>query len=132
MQLTNDFHLTEFQSKDGAEMPQWVFDNIMFLADNLQIIRDEIGKPIMINSAYRSPQHNAKIGGVKNSQHTLGNAADLSVRDMTPNKLSKVILRLIKQGRISEGGVGLYNGFVHYDIRGYKARWDKSSWYNFF
>ena len=32
---------------------------------------------------------------------------------------------------MKEGGVGLYNGFVHYDIRGTKARWDNSSLFNF-
>ena len=37
----------------------------------------------------------------------------------------KTIEALIELEYIPEGGLGIYNTFVHYDIRGYKARWDK-------
>lgn len=132
MKLTKNFNKIEFESKDGAEMPEWVLTNIKELAKNLQVIRDVVGVPVHINSGYRSPQHNKRIGGVRNSKHTKGLAADITVQNYTPKKLARLILKLIKQGKIKQGGVGLYNGFVHYDIRGYKARWDKSPWYNFF
>ena len=46
--------------------------------DTCQMIRDEMGIPIHINSGYRCKQHNANVGGVKNSYHTQGLAADLS------------------------------------------------------
>ena len=104
-------------------MPSDVLDNVKELAKNLQVIRDEIGKSIHVNSGYRSPSYNKKIGGATRSQHLLGNAADLRVNGMKPSELHKVILRLIKEKKISEGGVGLYRTFVHYDIRGTKARW---------
>lgn len=48
------------------------------LIDICQKIRDKLGAPIRINSGYRCPVHNAKVGGVKNSYHTQGKAADLS------------------------------------------------------
>ena len=131
MKLTDNFNKIEFESKDGSEMPDWVLVNIKELAENLQVIRDIVCKPIHINSAYRSPEHNEKIGGVKNSFHKKGIAADITDKGKTPRQLAKLILDLIKQGDISQGGVGLYNGFVHYDIRGTTARWDNSSWYNF-
>ncbi len=131
MKLTTNFYKEEFNSKDGAPMPLDVLENIKDLANQLQVIRDYIKEPLHINSAYRSPEHNAKIGGVKNSQHVKGKAADLTSKNFTPKQLSKVIITLINEGRIKEGGVGLYNGFVHYDIRGYKARWDNSSLFNF-
>jgi uncharacterized protein YcbK (DUF882 family) len=131
MQITNNFHLIEFHSKDGSPMPDHVLQNVAELARNLQILRNEIGKPIHINSGYRSPEHNRRIGGVPNSFHTKGMAADIVVRGISPRKLSKIIRKLISQGKMEKGGIGLYNTFVHYDIRGYNARWDNSSWFNF-
>jgi len=126
MKLTENFSKSEFDSKDGAEMPEEVLENVKELAKNLQVIRDTIGMSISINSGYRSPAHNKKVGGATKSQHLLGTAADLKTR-MKPSVLHKIILGLINEGKISEGGVGLYNSFVHYDIRGEKARWDFSN-----
>ena len=121
--LSKSFSIEEFNSKDGAEMPADVLENIKKLAKNLQVIRDEIGKPIKINSAYRSPAHNKAVGGVKNSMHVKGKAADIVVTGVTPTQLAAVIFKLIEQKKISQGGVGIYPNFVHYDIRGTKARW---------
>jgi uncharacterized protein YcbK (DUF882 family) len=123
MKLTPNFSKSEFECRDGSEMPDSVFENVKKLALNLQAIRLEIGKSIRVNSGYRSPSYNKEIGGVPFSQHLLGKAADLKASGMTAKELHKVILRLIKEGKISEGGVGLYRTFVHYDIRGTKARW---------
>lgn len=121
--LSKNFSLAEFASKDGAETPPDVLENLQKLANNLQVIRDEIGKPIKINSAYRSPAHNKAVGGVKNSMHVKGKAADIVVTGVTPAQLGQIIFRLIEQKKISQGGVGIYPNFVHYDIRGTKARW---------
>lgn len=123
MQLTKNFHLSEFASKDGKGFPPDVIPNIKKLAANLQIIRDTIGKPININSGYRSPEHNAKIGGAKNSYHVKGMAADIVVKDMTPKEIEKVILQLIHDKKIEAGGLKAYNTFVHYDVRGRYATW---------
>ena len=129
-QLTRNFNKREFNSKDGKRMPIDVFLNIQVLAQQLQVIRDTINSPLNINSAYRSPEHNKRIGGVPNSQHLLGNAADITSRDFTPTQLYSIIEGLIEQGKILQGGLGLYNGFVHYDIRGKNPktgkgyRWD--------
>jgi len=131
MNLTNDFTLKEFECNDGTEIPQKYIDNVKELAKNLQVLREEIGLPISINSSYRHPEYNKRIGGAKFSQHLTASASDIVVRDMTPKKVAKTILKLIKNGKMKEGGVGLYNGFVHYDIRGTKARWDNSSLFNF-
>lgn len=130
MMLTKDFHISEFMCRDGSGLPFGIRGNVLELAQNLQVIRDYIGKPIHINSAYRSISHNEKIGGVPNSQHTYGRAADVTVKGLSPRKLARIIRKLIRQGKIKQGGVGLYNGFVHYDIRGYKARWNRSSLFN--
>ncbi len=124
MRLTKNFTQREFKSKDGATMPEEVLCNIKDLADNLQVLRDFLGEPVRINSAYRSPAHNKSIGGSKNSQHLIGKASDIRVRDIETKDLYLIIESLIIDGKMTEGGLGLYNTFVHYDIRGNKARWD--------
>lgn len=131
MKLTANFTLREFECNDGTTVPEKYISNVNKLAYNLQVLRDELKKPIHINSGYRHPAYNKRIRGAKFSQHLTASASDITVRDITPKKLARTILKLIKQGKMNEGGVGLYNGFVHYDIRGTKARWDNSSLFNF-
>lgn len=124
MNLTKNFKKEEFDSKDGARMPNDVLNNVQELAKNVQIIRDYVGVPLTINSGYRSPEHNKAVGGVANSEHVKGKASDLSSKQITPNKLYDTILKLIADGKIYNGGVGIYNTFVHYDIGGKGRRWD--------
>jgi uncharacterized protein YcbK (DUF882 family) len=123
MILTKNFNKQEFDSKDGAEMPLEVLQNIKELATNLQVLRDELKAPITINSGYRSPKHNAKIGGAKRSQHLLGTASDIVVSGHTPQEVAIVIEDLIRSGKMKQGGLKAYNSFTHYDIRGVRARW---------
>ena len=124
MRLTENFRKEEFDSKDGACMPNDVLNNIAELAKNVQIIRDYVGVPLTINSGYRSPAHNKSVGGVADSYHVQGKASDLSSKQITPKKLYDAILKLIADGKIYNGGVGIYNTFVHYDIGGKGRRWD--------
>tara|TARA_R110002167_G_scaffold236696_1_gene441881 strand:+ start:424 stop:819 length:396 start_codon:yes stop_codon:yes gene_type:complete len=131
MKLTSNFYLREFECNDGTAIPQKYISNVKKLAKNLQVLRDEIKQPIHINSSYRHTAYNKKIGGAKYSQHLTASASDITSKNIRPKKLAGTILKLIKQGKMTEGGVGLYNGFVHYDIRGKKARWDNSSLFNF-
>ena len=130
MKLTKNFNLIEFASKDGSKTPEHVISCIQETADNLQILRDFLKEPISINSAYRSVKHNRAVGGNPGSKHLEAIAVDIAVRSKTPNQLSRIIIKLINKGILKQGGIGLYNGFVHYDIRGTKVRWDNSSWYN--
>lgn len=124
MKLTSNFNKSEFDCKSGADMPQEVFNNIQKLANQLQIIRNKVGVPIKINSGYRSPEHNTKIGGSKTSQHLLGKAADIVIDGYTPDEVADLIEELIENGDILQGGLGRYNTFTHYDIRKSKARWN--------
>lgn len=123
IQLTKNFWLSEFQSKDGSEMPDDVFQNIQKLANQLQVLRDFYNRPIRITSGYRSPSHNKAIGGAENSQHVLGKAADIKVKHISPKQVYNDIEALIDKGDILQGGLGLYSGWIHYDIRRNKARW---------
>lgn len=60
----------------------------------LQPLRDAIGKPILINSAFRCEAVNRLVGGTSTSQHRLGQAADIRVDGMTSRQLAKKIIEL--------------------------------------
>ena len=63
--VSADFRVREFRCKDGS-------DKILLSPETVKIIqsvRDYFGKPVTINSAYRTPQYNKKVGGASNSQH---------------------------------------------------------------
>jgi uncharacterized protein YcbK (DUF882 family) len=126
MTLTENFSFDEFACRSGSNFSSEAVTNIMLLAEQLEVIRSEAGgKTIKINSGYRSPSHNKKIGGAKDSQHLRGTAADIVISGMKPSETADLIERLIDEGKILEGGVGRYSRFTHYDIRGKKARWSK-------
>ena len=123
MRLEKNFILSEFKCKDGSDVPDSMLDNVKLLAKNLQVLRDEIGKPIRVISGYRSPKYNRKIGGARKSQHMTSKAADIKIKGMTPAEVKRTIVRLIKEGKMMSGGIGLYRTFTHYDVRGRNARW---------
>jgi len=125
MRLSKNFKLEEFKSRDSDLFPLSVLNNIEILVKQLEIIRTNIGdKPIRINSGYRTESHNEAVGGSPTSQHLHGKAADIWVSGMTPEELHEIIVYLRDSGLIAMGGIGIYNTFVHYDIRGYRADWD--------
>lgn len=123
MRITENFSLSEFDCKDGSELPTALLPNVLDLADNLQVLRDYLGVPISINSAYRSLEHNRNIKGSTSSQHLLAKAADIVVESKTPEQVANIIKYLISEGKMIQGGLKAYNTFTHYDIRGHKAQW---------
>ena len=125
MKLTENFSLDEFKSKDGASFPAEVMQNLSILAEQLQVLRDHLSKPITITSGYRSKEHNKKIGGALDSYHVRGMAADIQVAGMKPKEVAEEIEKLIKEGKMLEGGIGIYNSWVHYDHRNKRIRWKK-------
>ena len=127
MKITNNFSKSEFECKSGDVMPLDVLENVKLLAIQLQKIRDYVGKPIRINSAYRSEAHNKAIGGVKTSEHILGKAADITIDTFTPDEVVSIIENMLTNemlGGFYIGGLGSYNTFTHIDIRDKKARWN--------
>lgn len=114
LKISKNFKLYEFQCKDGNGVVK--IDSV--LVDKLQELRDLIGKPVIINSAYRTPEYNKKVGGSPNSQHLLGKAADIRVNGLTPKQLANYC------EKIGFGGIGIYKTFVHVDTRQGKARWN--------
>jgi|GEM_PF-592201 len=121
--LTRNFSWNQFACKDGTPVPSQYRQNIKILAKNLQVLRDRVGQTITIHSAYRTESYNKKVGGEPNSQHMLGKAADIAVLTKNPRELHNLIEELILKGEMQQGGLGLYPTFVHYDVRGVKARW---------
>lgn len=123
MQLTTNFNLSEFDCRDGTPVPETLIPNALKLAEQLQILRDNLGEAVHINSAYRTEAYNKKVGGKPASQHLLAKAADITVKSKTPKQLAACIEKLISAGTLKFGGMGVYPGFVHVDIRKGYARW---------
>lgn len=125
MKITEHFDSHEFRSQwDNIEYPEkWLEERLRPLCERLEIVREAIGKPLKITSGYRTPENNKRIGGATNSYHLQGKAADVHVDGMTGHQISDLVQQLIKDGKISEGGVGTYDNFCHIDIRDHRARW---------
>jgi len=124
MKLTKNFNREEFDCKDGTIVPDKYLKNVQEVANNLQVLRDYLGVSVSVTgSGYRTPSHNKKVGGAKESQHLTASAGDINAKGYAPKQLASEIELLIKEGKMKQGGIGIYPNFVHYDIRGTKARW---------
>lgn len=76
-------------------------------------LMDAWGQPLTVTSAYRSPEHNANVGGAKHSEHTKGNAFDISVAGMPEEQRVKMIKEAKDAGFT---GVGIYDNALHFDV----------------
>lgn len=113
--LSTHFKVKEFACKDGSDAVLVAPRLVMVL----QSIRSRFGAAVTINSGYRTPQYNAKVGGVTDSQHCYGTAADITVRGKTPAQVAAYARELMPDW----GGVGVYDSFCHIDVREAKADW---------
>ncbi len=123
MILTRHFSLSELACRDGQCVPDALIPNARKLCLELETLRAALGRPILIVSGYRSPAWNARVRGAQSSQHMTGKAADIRVYGVPPGKVADAIERLIAAGKMRQGGLGLYPSWVHYDVRGTRARW---------
>lgn len=125
--ISPHFVLLEMACKDGSDKVLYSTE----LMSMLEKLRAYGGFTIHINSGYRSPAYNRKIGGASKSQHTQGTAADISVKKDGRNVSSRLICCLCQTlgfkgiGYISESAVhvdmrssGLYRGD---ERKGYSA-----------
>jgi hypothetical protein len=105
--------------------PQSLWSNIDNTARMLDRIRDLLGAPIRILSAYRAPDYNSCIGGVSDSQHVRFNALDWTCDQGTPTDWHAVARRVRDERPEFEGGIGIYQAglFIHIDTRGQRADW---------
>ena len=96
MNLTEHFTLEELTHTDHREFDNTPnadqINNLERVAELLEQVKKMFGgKPIMVNSAFRSLQVNAAVGSKPTSQHCLGCAADIRVPGMTPDEVVKAI-----------------------------------------
>lgn len=116
-QITPHFKVREFACSDGSD--------VVFVApslvDILEAIRVHFGRPVTVTSGYRTVSYNASIkNSSKKSQHCNGLAADIKVEGHTPLEVYNYACSLLGD----HGGVGIYNTFVHVDVRAVKSRFD--------
>lgn len=117
--LSTHFKVKEFACKDGSDAVLVAPRLVMVL----QSIRSHFGAAVTINSGYRTPQYNTKVGGVAHSQHCYGTAADITVKGQKPAVVAAYARELMPDW----GGVGVYSqkGFTHIDIREARADWNE-------
>lgn len=120
---TAKFSRKEFDCKDGTKVPTAYYGNLQTLMNNLEVLRSALGVSLHINSGYRTPSHNAKQGGERNSLHLVAKAADIVALPFSPSHVRAKILELIAAGKMQDGGIGLYKTFVHYDVGPAGRRW---------
>ena len=125
VQLSPNFWLREFASRGQLPKDPKVVTNLRQLAEQLEILRAELGgSGITIVSGWRSLAHNNAVSGARKSQHLVGRAADIRVAGVAPAVVKATIERLISAGKMLQGGLAQYgSSFVHYDTRGWRARW---------
>ena len=102
------FTYKEFDSPDVQGSGQMMSKELL---SKLDMVREEFGKPIHINSGYRTEDHNKKVGGTPNSSHIKGLAADISCK----NSVDRFkLIDLFINHRITR--IGVADTFIHVDI----------------
>lgn len=107
--LSEHFRVREFACKDGCK---YVLISKV-LVQILEGLRKRIGEEIYINSGYRTPTHNQKVGGNILSYHQYGMAADIRAKTKTPKELYTILNEMME----GWGGIELHQTFVHVDTR---------------
>lgn len=116
--ITPHFQVKEFVCSDGSRVV-FISDDLVNLLENIRV---HYGKPLHINSAYRTVSYNSKLkDSSPNSKHLYGLAADIWVEGVAIKALYDYVCEALG----NHGGVGIYNTFVHVDMRSLKSRWDK-------
>ena len=112
-ELSEHFKANEFQCKDKTEGLLVATE----LIEKLEKIREHFNAPVIVNSGYRTPSWNSKVGGTQNSYHCKGMAADIVVKGHNSREVSKYADSIMEQG-----GVIRYTNFTHIDVREEKYR----------
>lgn len=108
------FKVKEFACKDGSPVV-FIDENLVTILD---ILRNKLGKPVIITSGYRTPEWNKRCEGAKYSYHMRGMAADIRVDGITPKKVANELNAIVPD----ECGIIVYNSWVHFDVRTAKYR----------
>lgn len=104
---TRNFKIDEFRSPDDGSLPKNGMDSKLLLS--LELLRWKLGgKPVVINSGYRTKAFNKQVGGIWNSNHLKGEAADIKVIGVSPKTVQMYAEQIFN-------GVGRYKNFTHVD-----------------
>ncbi len=109
-------------TKNGARIPVdgGVVDGILKIAEVMEEVREHLGdRSIRVNSWYRDPVTNRRVGGASKSRHLSGDAVDFVVSGISPPQVN----RQLESWWNSQGGLASASSFTHLDARGYRARW---------
>ena len=113
--LAKNFWRSEFACPEsGIGTVDWL------LLERLQECRDYFNKKTVVTSGYRSELHNRRVGGSSDSYHRYGQAADHYIIDVPLRDVFAWWLH-----NYPDSGLSIYEdeGFIHADVRGFKARW---------
>merc|ERR1712016_206525 len=102
------FTYEEFDSTAGQGSGQMMSKDLILI---LESVREQLGKPVVITSGYRTEAHNEQIGGKPNSSHLKGLAADIACKD---SKYRFELVRELMEHGIDRIGIG--DTFIHIDI----------------
>jgi uncharacterized protein YcbK (DUF882 family) len=101
------FNISEFDSPDEPGSGQYMDDEFLEMLDNA---RHMAGIPFKINSGYRTKEHNREVGGLRNSAHLDGFAADISAT--TSRERMWIVASLLEAGF---NRIGIGKTFIHVD-----------------
>ena len=124
--VSPNFTRDEWASKDGTAVPVELRLNAQRQAFKCELLRHRLGdRPIGALSYYRSPAHNAAVGGASQSRHMMADACDWDTS--TINRFGRNRFLAAVEKIWANNGIGIYpGGNIHTDARPYRARW--SSW----
>jgi uncharacterized protein YcbK (DUF882 family) len=127
--LSEHFTVEEFDCRDGSKVAERDYKSLEYLCRQyLEPLRRKYGS-VRINSGFRTKAYNAKIGGASKSYHIYtdhdGNdqAADVHCQQGSPRDWHRTLNAIRTAKRNGRGGLGLYDSFVHVDLRDYKSDW---------
>lgn len=126
--LSPHFVIEEFDCRDGTKCREADHVGLEYLCRTyLEPLRKKFG-PVHINSGYRSKAYNAKIGGAAKSfhiydEHSNDQACDITCQKGTPRQWHSTAAWIRTNKRSGRGGLGLYDRFVHIDLREQTANW---------
>ena len=121
--LSEHFSKSEFACKCGCGFGLQDGDVSPALVFLLEAIREDVGGPVRLTSGCRCPDHNQAVGGVEDSVHTLGEAADIQVE----GGRHRFMVQRAANDHGAEG-IGIAKGFVHVDVHKGETKPRPSAW----
>lgn len=127
-ELSNKAKNTKNRVRNETPPPE-IWHRILRPMAVLDALREELDRPIHINSAYRSPAYDAAVYAPRKAvdgEHRRNCAVDFRAEGVSPEECAAILRRYRAQGMFA-GGIGVYNSFTHLDTRGSNADWDRRS-----